>query len=136
MMEIARTLHLLGAAFWVGGMGARLVLLGSVTSQTPESVRGQLYEAQRRVHLQMEVSAFLLALLAGLFLMYAAGVTFRQTWFSVKVFLLVGVILVDLLASRRFRAIRASGDKGGAAGLTSALVVLALLIMFAAVTKF
>jgi uncharacterized membrane protein len=136
MIEIARTLHLLGVVFWVGGMGARLLLLGSVTAETPESVRGQLYEAQRRVHLRMEVPAFLIALLAGLFLMYAAGVTFRQTWFSMKVLLLVGVIFVDLLASRRFRAIRASGDAGGAAGLTSALVVLALLMVFAAVTKF
>jgi uncharacterized membrane protein len=136
MTGIARTLHLLGTVFWIGGMGARLVLLGSVTAQTPESVRGQLYDAQRRVHLRMEVPAFLLALLAGLFLMYAGGITFRQTWFSVKVLLLVGVIFVDFLASRRFRAIRASADAGGAAGLTSALVLLALLMVFAAVTKF
>ncbi len=136
MTEIARTLHLLGVVFWVGGMGARLLLLDSVTPGTGALARGQLYEAQRRVHLRMEVPAFLLTLLAGLFLTYAAGVTFRQAWFSAKMVLLAGVILVDLLASRRFRAIRASDDKGGAAGLTVALVALALLMVFAAVTKF
>ena len=44
-IEVARTLHLLGVIFWIGGMGGRLVLLGSVRSGTDEAVRNQLYEA-------------------------------------------------------------------------------------------
>lgn len=58
------------------------------------------------------VPAFLLALLAGLFLIHAAGVTFHEAWFSVKIALLLGVILVDLLASRQFKAFNASGQVG------------------------
>ena len=135
-IEIARTLHLLGATFWVGGMGARLVLLGSVRSGTDEPVRNQLYEAQRRIHLRMEVPAFLLALLAGLFLVRAAGVTFHQAWFSVKMLLLLGVILVDVLASRQFKAVKTSGKRGRAVSLGAILVVFAFIMVFAALTKF
>jgi hypothetical protein len=60
-IEISRALHLLGVIFWVGGMGARLLLLGSVRSGTDEMMRSRLFDAQRRIHLRMEVPAFLLA---------------------------------------------------------------------------
>ncbi|MBI3781332.1 MAG: CopD family protein [candidate division NC10 bacterium] len=133
---IARTVHLVGVIFWVGGMGARLILLGSRTSGTDESARSQLYEAQRRIHLRLELPAFLLALLAGLFLVHASGVTFHQAWFSVKMLLLLGVILLDPLASRQFKALRSSGKGGRAAGLIAVLVVLALLMVLATLTKF
>ena len=135
-IEIARTLHLLGAIFWVGGMGARLVLLGAVRSATGEAVRSQLYEAQRRIHLRIEVPAFLLALLAGLFLVRAAGVTLQQAWFSVKMLSLLGIILVDVIASRQFRAAKTSGKEGRAAGLGAILVVFAFMMLFAALSKF
>lgn len=133
---IALTLHLLGIIFWVGGMGARLILLGSVKPGTDEGVRSQLYQVQRGIHLRMEVPAFLLALLAGLFLVNAARITFHEAWFSVKMLLLPGVILVDLLASRQFKTFHATGKVGHAGGLFASLVVLALLMMLAAVTKF
>ena len=133
---IAKTLHLLGVIFWIGGMGARLLLLGFTTSGMNEAVRNQLYEAQRRIHLRMELPAFLLALLAGLFLVFAAGVTFHQTWFSVKMLLLLGVILLDPLVSRQFKAFRAIGKEGQAEGLLTVLVVSVLLMVLAALTKF
>ena len=132
----ARILHHLGVIFWVGGMGARLILLGTTTSGTDESARGQLYEAQRRIHLRLELPAFLLALLAGLYLVHAARTTFHQAWFSVKMLMLLGVILLDPLASRQFKAFRTSGKAGRAAGLFAVLVVLALLMVLAALTKF
>ena len=133
---IAKTFHHMGIIFWVGGMGARLLLLGSTTSGMNEAVRNQLYEVQRRIHLRMELPAFLLALLTGLFLINAAGVTFHQTWFSVKMLLLLGVILLDPLTSRQFKAFKASGREGRAAGLLTLLVVFALLMVLAALTKF
>ena len=133
---IAKTLHLLGVIFWIGGMGARLLLLGSTTSGTNEAARNQLYEAQRRIHLRMELPAFLLALLAGLFLVYGTAVTFHQAWFSVKMLLLLGVILLDPLTSRQFKAFKASGKEGRAVSLFTILAVLSLLMVFATLTKF
>ena len=135
-IEVVRTLHLLGVVFWVGGMGSRLLLLGLFQSKSDDAGRGQLYEAQRRIHLRMEVPAFLLALLAGLFLAYAGGVTFHQAWFSVKMLLLLGVILLDPLASRQFKAFKTSGKGGQGAGLFAILIVFALLMVLSALTKF
>ena len=124
-IEISRALHLLGVIFWVGGMGARLLLLGSVRSGTDEMMRSRLFDAQRRIHLRMEVPAFLLALLPGLYLVYAARVTFHQAWFSVKMLLLLGVILVDILRlgdSRLFReAVRKAVRQASAQPLLSLL---------------
>lgn len=37
-IEIARALHLLGVIFWIGGMGTRLLLFGSVKSGTDEMI--------------------------------------------------------------------------------------------------
>ncbi len=135
-IKVALTLHLVGVIFWVGGMGARLILLGSVRSGTDEGARGQVYEAQRGIHLRLEVPAFLLALLPGLFLVHAGRVNFHQAWFSVKMLLLLGVILVDVLASRQFKAFRRSGKEGRIAGPFGVLVVLALLMVLAVLTKF
>ena len=135
-IKVALTLHLVGVIFWVGGMGARLILLGSTKSGTDEGVRGQVYEGQRGIHLRLEVPAFLLALLAGLFLVHSGRVNFHQAWFSVKMLLLLGVILVDVLASRQFKAFKRSGKEGRIAGLFGVLVVLALLMVFAVLTKF
>ncbi len=135
-IAIAKTLHLLGVIFWVGGMGARLLILGSAASGMDEAERNQLYEAQRRIHLRMELPAFLLALLTGLSLVLAAGVTFHQAWFSVKMLLLLGVILLDPLASRQFKAFKKSGKEGRAAGLFTLLALLALVMVLAAVIKF
>jgi len=50
--------------------------------------------------------------------------------------LLLGVILVDILASRRFKAVLRGGEESRAAGLGATLVVLALVMVFAALTKF
>jgi uncharacterized membrane protein len=135
-IKLALTLHLVGVIFWVGGMGARLILLGSVRSGTDEGVRGQVYEAQRGIHLRLEVPAFLLALLAGLFLVHADRINFHQAWFSIKMLLLLGVILVDVLASRQFKAFRRSGKEGRISGPFGVLVVLALLMVLAVLTKF
>ena len=136
VIQIARVLHLVGIIFWIGSMWARLILLSSVRSGTDERVRSQLYQIQRSIHLRMEIPAFLLALLAGGFLIHPTGVTFQQVWFSVKIALVFGVIVVTLLASRQFKAFNTSGQVGQTAGLLVILVVCVLLIVFATRTRF
>lgn len=133
---IALTLHLLGVIFWVGGMGARLILLSSVKPDTDQAVRSEIYKLQRGIHLRMEVPAFLLTLLAGLFLIHAARISFHEAWFAVKMLLLPGVILVDLLASRRFKTFNATGQVRGAGALLASLSVLAMLMVLVALIRF
>ncbi len=134
--QLAITLHLVGIIFWIGGLGARLILLNSVRSDANEDVRSQLYQVQRGIHLMMETPGLVVALMAGLFLIHATKVTFHQSWFMAKIALVLGVIVVGLLASRQLKAFNASGRVGQALGLFAVLVVFTLLILVAVATKF
>jgi hypothetical protein len=50
--------------------------------------------------------------------------------------LVLGLIVVELLASRQIKAFNVTGRAGQAMGLFAGLVVLTLLILIAVVTKF
>lgn len=102
--QLAITFHLVGIIFWLGGLGARLILLASAEPGTNEGWRSQLCRLQRKIHLMMETPAFVVALIAGLYLTHATKVTPTQPWFRAKIALILGVIAIDLLTSRQFKA--------------------------------
>ncbi|MBI2882947.1 MAG: CopD family protein [Candidatus Methylomirabilis oxyfera] len=134
--QLAITFHLAGIIFWLGGLGARLILLNSANAGANEGGRSQLYQLQQKIHLMMEAPAFVVALMAGLFLVHATKVTFNQPWFRAKIALVLGLIAVSLIASRQFKAFNASGRVGQAMGLFAGLVVFTLLTLVAVLTKF
>ena len=135
-LQIAITLHLVGIIFWIGGMAARLILLNSAKSGASESVRSQFRQLQQGIHRMMEIPGSVITLLAGGFLIHAAQVNFHLPWFRAKIALVLGLIMVELLASRQIKAFNASGRAGQAMGLFAGLVVFTLLILIAVVTKF
>ena len=135
-LQIAITLHLVGIIFWIGGMAARLILLNSAKSGASESVRSQFRQLQQGIHRMMEIPGSVMTLLAGGFLIHAAQVNFHLPWFRAKIALVLGLIMVELLASRQIKAFNASGRAGQAMGLFAGLVVFTLLILIAVVTKF
>ncbi|MBZ0160608.1 MAG: CopD family protein [bacterium] len=134
--QIAVTLHLVGIIFWIGGIAARLILLDAAPSGAEVGVRSQLYQIQRRIHFIMEIPGSVMTLLAGGFLIHAAQVNFHLPWFRAKIALVIGLIVIELLASRRIKAFNASGRMGQAMGLFAGLVVFTLLTLVAVVTKF
>ncbi|MDE2180723.1 MAG: CopD family protein [candidate division NC10 bacterium] len=134
--QLAIAFHLVGIIFWLGGLGARLILLNAAKSGANEGARFQLYQLQRTIHLMLETPAFVVALIAGLYLTHATKVTPSQPWFRAKIALVLGLIVVGLLASRRFKAFNASGRVGQAATLVASLVVFTLLTLVAVLTKF
>jgi uncharacterized membrane protein len=131
LIKIVLTIHIFGIIFWIGGLGVRLFLLGSVKSGTDQVVRGHLFETQRRLFRQVEVPAIIVALIAGLFLAYSGANYYQRPWFLVKMLLVLGAIGVDLMASRQFVDVNATGKDGRAAALGAVLVVLAALMVFA-----
>ena len=135
-LQIAITLHLVGIIFWIGGLGARLVLLSSVKSGASEEARSQFHQLQRGIHLMMETPGSVITLLAGGFLIHAAQVNFHLPWFRAKIALVLGVIVVELLASRQIKAFKMSGRVGQAVALFASLVVFTLLALVAVTTKF
>lgn len=134
--QIAVTLHLAGIIFWIGGMAARLILLNSAQSGANESVRSQFRQLQQGIHRMMEIPGSVITLLAGGFLIHAAQVNFHLPWFRAKIALVLGLIVVELLASRQIKAFNVSGRAGQAMGLFASLVVFTLLTLVAVTTKF
>ena len=135
-LQIAIALHLVGIIFWIGGMAARLILLNSAKSGASESVRSQFRQLQQGIHRMMEIPGSVMTLLAGGFLIHAAQVNFHLPWFRAKIALVIGLIVVELLASRQIKAFNVTGRAGQTMGLFAGLVVFTLLILIAVVTKF
>ena len=135
-LQLAIAFHLVGIIFWLGGLGARLILLDSATSDVNERGRSQLYPLQRKIHLVMESPAFVVTLMAGLFLTHATKVTLSQPWFRAKIALVLGLIVVGLFASRQFKAFNAGGRAGQAVTLAAGLLVFTVLTLVAVLTKF
>lgn len=134
--QIAVTLHLVGIISWIGGIAARLILLNSAQSGANESVRSQFRQLQQGIHRMMEIPGSVITLLAGGFLIHAAQVNFHLPWFRAKIALVLGLIVVELLASRQIKAFNVSGRPGQAMGLFASLVVFTLLTLVAVTTKF
>ena len=134
--QITIALHLVGIIFWIGGLGARLLLLNSAKSDANQGARSQLYLLQRDIHFMMETPGLVLTLMPGLFLIHLTKVTFHQSWFRVKIALVLGLIVVELFSLRQFKAFNASGRVGQAVVLFASLVVFTLLTLVAVLTKF
>jgi uncharacterized membrane protein len=135
-LQIAVTLHLVGIIFWVGGLAARLVLLNSAQSGANESARSQFRQLQQGIHFLMEIPGSVITLLAGGFLIHAAQVNFHLPWFRIKIVLVLGLIVVELLASRQIKAFNVSGRAGQAAALFASLVVFTMLTLVAVKLRF
>ena len=135
-LQIAVTLHLVGIIFWVGGLAARLVLLNSAQSGANEGARSQFRRLQQGIHFLMEIPGSVITLQAGGFLIHAAQVNFHLPWFRIKIVLVLGLIVVELLASRQIKAFNVSGRAGQAAALFASLVVFTLLTLVAVKLRF
>ncbi|MDD5558830.1 CopD family protein [Candidatus Methylomirabilis sp.] len=135
-LQLAIIFHLVGIIFWIGGMAARLILLNSARSGAGESVRSQFRQLQQGLHRMMEIPGSVMTLLAGGFLIHAAQVNFHLAWFRAKIALVIGLIVIELLASRQIKTFNVTGRAGQAMGLFAGLVVFTLLILIAVVTKF
>jgi uncharacterized membrane protein len=135
-VPIATILHLMGIIFWIGGMAARLLLISSAKSGTSENVRSQLHQIQRGIHFMMEIPGSVITILAGGFLINAAQVNFHLPWFRAKISLVIGLIVIEFLASRQIKAFTANGRAGSAIGLFASLVIFTLLTLVAVITKF
>jgi Predicted membrane protein len=129
VIKIVLTLHIFGIIFWIGGLGIRLFLLGSVDTGTSEVVRQQFFATQQRIFRQIEVPAFIIALIAGIFLVYSGMNYYQRPWFLVKMLFVAGAIILDVVASRRFETVREAGKEGQAMGLGLILAVAAIIML-------
>ena len=130
-VKIILTTHELGVIFWIGGLGVRLLLLSSVSAETNELSRTQLYDTQRRLFRGIEVPAFLLALIAGLVLVYSDVNTYQQTRFTVKMILVAVAVVMDVVTLRQFDGVRATGKSGRASAFGLILIAITVGMLLA-----
>ncbi|MGH7408321.1 MAG: CopD family protein [Candidatus Methylomirabilales bacterium] len=93
------TLHLTGIVFWVGSLMARVLLLGRLASPGSGEARPVVVGLHRRLHLMVEVPAFIVLLVAGLALLHMTRTPLTATWFLVKLVLVALLLALDVLVS-------------------------------------
>ena len=79
-LAVLLTLHLTGIVFWVGSLMARVLLLARLASPGSADARPVVAGLSRRLHLTVEVPAFLLLLIAGLALLHATRTPLTAPW--------------------------------------------------------
>ncbi len=131
------TLHLTGVVFWVGSLMARVLLLGRLAAPGSAEARPVVAGLHRRLHLMVEVPAFLMLLIAGLALLHLTGTPLTAPWLLVKLLLVAILLALDGLVSVQIK--RAAAGKRVAASqpvlYALGVVVGTALIMYLVLTK-
>ena len=131
------TLHLTGIVFWVGSLMARVLLLGRLASPGSGEARPVVAGLHRRLHLMVEVPAFILLLITGLALLHLTRTPLNAPWLLVKLVLVALLLALDGLVSVQIR--RAAAGKRVAASQPVlygvSVAVGTALIIYLALTK-
>ena len=93
------TLHLTGIVFWVGSLMARVFLLGRLASPGSAEARSLVAGLHRRLHLMVEVPAFIVLLIAGLALLHLTRSSLTASWLLTKLVLVAVLVALDGLVS-------------------------------------
>lgn len=131
------TLHLTGIVFWVGSLMARVLLLGRLAAPGSAEARPVVAGLHRRLHLMVEVPAFIVLLIAGLTLLHLTRSSLTAPWLLVKLLLVALLLALDGLVSIQIK--RAVAGKRIAASqpvlYALGVVVGTALIMYLVLTK-
>ncbi len=109
LLAAVLTLHLTGIVFWVGSLMARVFLLGRLASPGSAEARPLVAGLHRRLHLMVEVPAFIVLLIAGLALLHLTRSSLTASWLLAKLVLVAVLVVLDGLVSVQIK--RAVGGK-------------------------
>ncbi len=137
VLAFVLTLHLTGIVFWVGSLMARVFLLGRLAAPGSADARPVVAVLHRRLHLMVEVPAFIVLLIAGLALLHLTRSSLTASWLLVKLLLVAILLALDGLVSVQIKR-AAAGKRVPASqpvlyGL--AVAVGTALIMYLVLTK-
>ncbi len=99
VLAFVLTLHLTGIVFWVGSLMARVLMLGRLAAPGSADARPVVAVLHRRLHLMVEVPAFVILFIAGLALLHLTRTPLTATWLLVKLLLVVALVALDGLVS-------------------------------------
>ncbi|MEK7338054.1 MAG: CopD family protein [candidate division NC10 bacterium] len=137
LLAAVLTLHLTGIVFWVGSLMARVFLLGRLASPGSAEARPVVAGLHRRLHLMVEVPAFIVLLIAGLALLHLPRSSLTAPWLLAKLALVAVLLALDGLVSVQIK--RAAAGKRVAASQPVlygvSVVVGTALIMYLVLTK-
>src|SRR3990172_4785818 len=109
VLAFVLTLHLTGIVFWVGSLMARIFLLGRLAAPGSADARPVVAVLHRRLHLMVEVPAFIVLLIAGLALLHLTRSSLAASWLLTKIVLVAVLVALDGLVSVQIK--RAAAGK-------------------------
>ena len=137
VLAFVLTLHLTGIVFWVGSLMARVLMLGRLAAPGSADARPVVAVLHRRLHLMVEVPAFIVLLIAGLALLHLTRSSLTASWLLTKLVLVAVLVALDGLVSVQIK--RAAAGKRIPASqpvlYALAVVVGTALIMYLVLTK-
>lgn len=137
VLAFVLTLHLTGIVFWVGSLMARVLMLGRLTAPGSADARPVVATLHRRLHLMVEVPAFVILFIAGLALLHLTRTPLTASWLLVKLLLVLVLLALDGLVSVQIK--RAVAGKRIPASqpilYAVSVVVGTILIMYLVLTK-
>jgi uncharacterized membrane protein len=137
LLAAVLTLHLTGIVFWVGSLMARVFLLGRLASPGSAEARPLVAGLHRRLHLMVEVPAFIVLLIAGLALLHLTRSSLTAPWLLAKLALVAVLLALDGLVSVQIKRAVAGKRIPASQPVLYALAVAlgTALIMYLVLTK-
>ena len=137
VLAFVLTLHLTGIVFWVGSLMARVFLLGRIAAPGSADARPVVAALHRRLHLMVEVPAFIVLLIAGLALLHLTRSSLTAPWLLVKLLLVAVLLALDGLVSVQIKRAAAGRRVPASQPVLYALAVVVgtALIMYLVLTK-
>ena len=99
VLAFVLTLHLTGIVFWVGSLMARVLMLGRLAAPGSADARPVVAVLHRRLHLMVEVPAFVILFIAGLALLHLTRSSLTASWLLTKLVLVAVLVALDGLVS-------------------------------------
>lgn len=122
---LALTVHLIGIAFWVGGLFTVALLLAS--SGDDPATRAQVGAIARRVAIGVDAAAGI-AIVGGIMLLVSRSWDLHQPWMHMKLTFVLGLLAVHGIVRVRAKRL-AGGSKAPGLAAPIGIAVLAVAII-------
>jgi putative membrane protein len=127
-MPVLKLIHVLFIFIWIGGLLTLTRLLGYLSKENVE-VQGRLARICKRIYLFVDLPAMIIAIAAGLYLLFQVQFGASMGWFHMKMTFAVLLVVCDIICGKMIFSINRLGKAPGSKRYKILHSVTALLLI-------